>query len=464
MATIAAVSPRQDGESDRMSRWTGVRSTPGTRDADREGHGIELGARWFQPPRAIGLEFVLAILALLGGSALFLRPMWALTDGTLKIVLSWAVLGIAAAALLWWRSRLEWLTFLWRRMPSLLFVTLLALVSTLWSLEPTRSAQRGLWLLSTTLVGVCIGYNQRPRSLMAMIAWVSGCMLLLSIIVVLAFPDTGLSPGQWRGVLFSGAEIKEWRGIFLNKNEMGALASATLTFFLVAAVHGRLPRVYAAALAMLSGIVVVMSGSATAAALTALSLLTIATFTLSRRVKFTYQTLIIAALLAVPAWLFIMLQFDMFTGALNRDPTMTSRTQIWQDALVAIRDAPLIGHGYHAVWVWDDSTWFPQLRSTKLAAHAHNGYLQVAADLGVPAAFAAAALMIWIGARSFDVYVRTGSAFAFFCFVYTVWFMVFNVTETRLFQMRRLDWIIFVALAVAFVKSINPARPTKDSR
>ncbi len=158
----------------------------------------------------------------------------------------------------------------------------------------------------------------------------------------------------------------------------------------------------------------------------------------------------------MPATLLALENFDLLTRSLQRDSTLTSRVDIWQDALQVVQEAPLLGFGYGAIWLADERTWFPHLSSTTSVFHAHNGYLQIAADLGLPAALAASALLVRTALLAFRTYVGTGSAFAFFCFIYTLWFMIFNLTETRLFQLRRIDWILFVMAAVCLMRSITP--------
>lgn len=419
---------------------------------------------WSLPPRALGMDLVLVIMALVGGSALFLKPMYALDQGTNKIVLCWSILGGVAAGLLWRRYRFEWLAFLVKRMPSFLFVTLLAPISALWSLEPVRSARLGLWLVSTTLIGVCIGYSQAPKSLMAIVAWTFAFGLAASMVAVLGFPDIGLQSRASGRVLLAEMDIGLWKGIFSHKNEMGAVASAALIFFTIAALHNRLPRFLAIFMVLLSSAIIIMSGSATAFAISALSLFIIAVLAFSKSLKFMYPTLIIAVVLTLPAWFWFSAHLDVVTESLSRDTTMTGRTVIWEDALAAIEEAPLLGHGYRAIWVKNPSTWFPHLPTTQVVGSAHNGYLQIAATLGVPAALIAGVFVIGIAARSFDVYVRTGSAFVLFCFVYTVWFMIYNVTEIRLFHYRQLVCIIFIALAVSFVKSLTATGPPRRDR
>jgi exopolysaccharide production protein ExoQ len=423
-------------------------------------------AGWYTPADLLGADLVIGLLALIGGSAIFLRPMWSLGDGTPTIEASWAVLGVVAAGLLWQRFRADWVIYLGRRMPDLVFVHFMAVASVIWSLEPAHSAERALWLLSTTMVGICIGYSRDPKQVMAIVMWLFTFFVAASVIAVFLFPDFGQHPrSEQGGVLIDPSLTGRWRGILLNKNEFGSIASGAAVFFAIASLHGRISPVVGLPLFVLAVLMVLMSASATAHVLLILSSVTILLFYVSKKFKVTNIVFALSLILALPATLLALENFDLLTRSLQRDTTLTSRVDIWQDALQVVQQAPLLGFGYGAIWLADERTWFPHLSSTTSVFHAHNGYLQIAADLGLPAALAAIALLVRTALLAFRTYVGTGSAFAFFCFIYTLWFMIFNLTETRLFQLRRIDWILFVVVAVCLMRSVTPeSRPLKRPR
>ncbi len=245
-------------------------------------------AGWYKPAHLLGADLVIGLLALIGGSALFLRPMWSLGDGTPKIEASWAVLGIVAAGLLWQRFRADWVIYLGRRMPDLVFVHFMAVASVIWSLEPALSAERALWLLSTTMVGICIGYSRDPKQVMAIIMWLFTFFVAASVIAVFLFPDFGQHPrSEHGGVLIDPSLTGRWRGILLNKNEFGSIASGAAVFFAIASLHGRISPVVGLPLFVLAVLMVLMSASATAHVLLILSSVTILLFYVSKKFKVT---------------------------------------------------------------------------------------------------------------------------------------------------------------------------------
>ncbi|MGL1797825.1 O-antigen ligase family protein, partial [Vibrio parahaemolyticus] len=73
------------------------------------------------------------------------------------------------------------------------------------------------------------------------------------------------------------------------------------------------------------------------------------------------------------------------TRALPIDSTFTGRSEIWELALGAVAEKPIIGHGYAAFWdnVRDRETAQGSEWAVS-AAHSHNSYLDLAITLGLP--------------------------------------------------------------------------------
>ena len=78
----------------------------------------------------------------------------------------------------------------------------------------------------------------------------------------------------------------------------------------------------------------------------------------------------------------------MALGFLGRDPTLTSRTVVWDFAIQMIEARPLLGYGYGVFW---DS-----YGGLLKVSHAHNGYISAALDVGLCGAIL---LVLLINAR-----------------------------------------------------------------
>jgi O-antigen ligase len=74
-------------------------------------------------------------------------------------------------------------------------------------------------------------------------------------------------------------------------------------------------------------------------------------------------------------------------GAIMPDATFTGRTEIWKFAIDHVAQRPITGYGFATFWGTDQvvygmsgATW------ANTAAHAHNGYLDLALTIGIPGA------------------------------------------------------------------------------
>jgi O-antigen ligase len=92
----------------------------------------------------------------------------------------------------------------------------------------------------------------------------------------------------------------------------------------------------------------------------------------------------LAASLAVYAGSVLDVSEDGIFGILGRDATLSGRTDLWQLVMDAIGDRPMLGYGYSAFWGADGpaaNLVYPVIGWTPAAAH--NGFLEVAINLGI---------------------------------------------------------------------------------
>jgi len=132
--------------------------------------------------------------------------------------------------------------------------------------------------------------------------------------------------------------------------------------------------------------------------------------------------------------------------AMGRDPTLTGRTQLWEELLRMTAD-PWFGTGFEsfwlgerATWLWQNHWWHPN--------QAHNGYLEVFLSLGWLGIALLSFTLVWgyrnaVGAVHLDP--ETGSL----KLAYFVVAVIYNLTEAA-FKGIHPVWIVFL-LAVTVV-------------
>ncbi len=142
---------------------------------------------------------------------------------------------------------------------------------------------------------------------------------------------------------------------------------------------------------------------------------------------------------------------DLFS-LVGRSSDLTGRTDVWPPTWRMIVDNPVLGHGYGALW-------FPRLGLegaqqgllglTWTAYSAHNGFLQLASEIGLPAAIFAVSFAIFSLFEMIRLYAFRPSPYVLFVIAFQAAFLLGNITEANLFVDRNFFWILFVSLPLA---------------
>ena len=274
----------------------------------------------------------------------------------------------------------------WRELPALLpaalpllLLPLFAAASAMWSDVPGISLRYGLQLLMTVVMGAVLGRLLTLRQLV--LAVFIGTSI--ACLVGLASGRTGPSDG--------GAVLI---GLSGSKNQMGYIALFWLGAALCVAgssAYRPLARILAVLAVIPASFLLLQADSATAtvsmAALVGLLVvLAIASF-IGRGGRI--FALLAAALLAVPVVVGlpqIERQADLLrTDVLQKDARLTGRTLLWESADVLIAQAPVIGHGFKAIWLGPKGKGL-LARNDKTdgrAFHFHDTFREIMVDLGV---------------------------------------------------------------------------------
>lgn len=274
----------------------------------------------------------------------------------------------------------------WRNLPALLpaavpllLLAAFAAMSALWSDVPTVSLRYGLQLLATALMGVLLGRLLSLRDL------VLAVLIGLSITCLL-----GLASGRM-GVSESGPVLI---GLSGSKNQMGYIALFWLGAALCVAGSGAygLKTRIAAGLAAVPAVFLILQGDSATALVTmvalagVLVLLAIAAV-LGRGGRL--FALVAAGLLAIPTILALsVIQTEVArfqTDVLEKDARLTGRTLLWEEADRLIVQAPVIGHGYKAIWLGPKGKGLlaRNNQTDGRAFHFHDTFRELLTDLGI---------------------------------------------------------------------------------
>jgi exopolysaccharide production protein ExoQ len=318
-----------------------------------------------------------------------------LTQGTVPISadfitrLLWLGLLVGGAAIVLWRSGAS-LQMLCQSNPYLLAFFALAVLSIVWSLEPRLTLRRDVRFLTFLLAAVAFAVTAwHPRHWQRAMRPVLTVMLLGSIVFGLLEPKLGIHQETTHEL--TGA----WRGLANHKNSLGAIASVAVLLWLHAWGTHEVRWWRALGAAAIAMTCLVLSRSTTSMIATVGSCAVLGMLLKWPQVsRFLLQYAVALVPIAIVCYLLVLLRvlpglhFVLSPGAAltGGDMTLTGRSEIWFIITDHIRAHPFVGSGYAAYWVGPD----PQSPSYEFITRmngfypgsSHNGYLEIANDLG----------------------------------------------------------------------------------
>lgn len=262
----------------------------------------------------------------------------------------------------------------------LLLAPILAALSALWSDAPATSLRYGAQLLFTCFVGVHLARLIAPQR------FVTVFLLAMFVFCVLCVIDGRRGPSAEGMVLI---------GLTGSKNQLGLaaqfllLAALSNLMFAKVSVAVRWVALLAIPLAlyMLLG-----SHAATAVLMAAAGAAILLALWFSQRLApggrlatAIGAVLVLAPLTALAPEASDFINHFLF-DTLNKDPTLTGRTVLWERADELIAQRPLLGWGYQAIWMGDSFETIGLKRLTGMndgrAFHFHHQFRQTGVDTG----------------------------------------------------------------------------------
>lgn len=293
-------------------------------------------------------------------------------------------LGLIAAMALRWRAMAG------VALPAfpLLLLLLWTMLSLLWSIDPDISSRRIIATAFTVLFGVYLAVRGNWIDTLRLLGAAAGFVAIIHMVTVMLFPGTGVDQG-----IHAGA----WKGITSEKNALGGeMARAGLLLLALAHVDGA-NRLKWGALFALAFLLVIGSTSATALVALTLPAAAFALFLVGRTSPAAGVTALYLALLGGGGALAIVTLFPAeFVAFLGKDPTLTGRTGIWESVGTAILQRPWTGYGLGTFWIDPYGPSYAVRTSAEwLVPSAHNAWLEIGLDLGLPGILMLALAVGW---------------------------------------------------------------------
>jgi O-antigen ligase len=307
----------------------------------------------------------------------------------------------------------------------------------LWSIDRTATLYAAAALICSVAVAADISVTFSIDEQVDLLAVVLSIAMVLSLAAELFAP--GLIPSG------DNASTVSPHGIFAYKNVFGRVICLTL-----AACMARRNRSHLSAGLLLTGALALALLSRSASAF-GYAALTGAVFFLCPLIQLTPKrrafALLCCGCAAIVLVYVVWQNFDVITYAVDKDPTLTGRTDLWRYSLTDIADRPWLGFGYEAFWTQSsEPARLIREAQWETAPHAHNGYIDMALYIGILGLGVYVALF-YTYCRKAIRYLRAASTHSYrWPTLYLFWVLAYQFTESGIVARNTLSWILFCAL------------------
>ncbi len=320
-------------------------------------------------------------------------------------------------------------------------------LSTVWSGNIIETFTTFVVIAISLLVGYYFAIRYRIEEILyiAGVAFAAG--LFVNYVFIFVFQDFGLDTIN---VGTDGGS--KWSGVFVTKNELGRIASLSLIIF---AFLSRVRRSFIVwpVLAVLAGVQVVASDSATSLGATA-GVIALTVVFLGFRGRKTLYGATAITMISVFSVLTTLAATNLVvaTGLLGKNSTFTGRLPLWVNSWrFGITERFWTGHGWFAFWGEDVS--FPvAVRSNFSVPHAHNAFIDAWLYAGPIAAALLVAIfirgLVW-GARNIRAVPTAAGLVPVLLIAYG---LIFSLTEAGVVR-RDISFVFFVLAVVTAAKN-----------
>lgn len=296
-----------------------------------------------------------------GGEDLpILRMMWLPVYGMILLLALWRA---PALARFWLPVALCTLLIGW------------VFASAAWSLDPGTTQRRGVAAAFTTLFGLYFVASFDGRRMAEIIAFTFLILAVGGLAAVIVYPTMGVH---------SDVNAGDWRGLWFEKNQMGAMMVQGALGGVAALAAGSKRRGAMILTVALCSAMVLMSRSKTSLICLLIVLFGSVMLGALRRGPVTAVLVVWLGVTVIgSAGLTMWLAPEAVYTAMGKDPSLTGRTDIWDALLRQSAKAPLTGYGYAVFWR-DESVpanWVRHDTGWEVPT-AHNGWLDTLVQLG----------------------------------------------------------------------------------
>jgi O-antigen ligase len=323
-----------------------------------------------------------------------------------------------------------------RASPIYFILPAILLISAVWSLEPLLTLKRSLVTIGICIFDLYIATAIGLDRLLKLLAATILISALASIVTAIALPTVG------REVFTDLAG--DWRGVFPQKNLLGYIMTIGLFVEMALIIRTRRLRIGNCLRAVVYLFLLGMAHSASSLLLVMIAAILSVFYVAYRRGLQSLLICVALGLSAIAIFGGIIATDPTFVfAALDRDPSLTGRTEIWDYVLDAIHERPLFGWGYMAFWSENSpGALYIQNQLQWPAPNAHNGYLDLALDLGLVGLAGMAVTALWT-LRRVAVLILSRNDLGALLLIFWMQLVIGNLSESFVINASIFGWNIF---------------------
>lgn len=335
------------------------------------------------------------------------------------------------------------------------------LASCFWAPSFDYSWKAANELCIVTLTGFYLAARFSLREFLDLAAIALGLVAGINFLYCLAVPSIGLQIGIQAGA---------WRGVFIQKNTLSRMMFfSALVFLSLISTQDRNDRSklgwYRSGLLLCTLLTLLSQSKAGLLFIIGFALLVPLLKVLRSRHQVVPPIVFCAFLIATMVAVFVAGNYEEILAALGRDATLSGRTEIWGVLVDKIAQRPWTGYGYSGFWQGKEGesidVWYV---SRDMPPHGHNGYLDMALDLGLVGLGLFLVNVVQGLGRSLRWLRQMPMVEGLFPILYLSALLVYNIAEDSFIgeSSFNLIWLFYCYVTSAILIGQIPSQPLSD--
>ncbi|MGK7929074.1 MAG: O-antigen ligase family protein, partial [Spirulina sp.] len=329
--------------------------------------------------------------------------------------------------------------------PFLYLFFLLILISASWSNNLTLTLRTSLVILETAIFAIYTGKRFTWKELYPLLLWFHLILVFLAFFYGFLKPSVGVSEGAWVGI--NG-----------HKNQFCFLMALSANLWFIQSLYKPKQRPFCL-LVVLMAIFALNEGGSGAGKVTFICLAALwfyLGFVKTLPMQWAVTSVILFMILSICLTILVTENLEFIVvDTLNKDMTLTGRTDFWPLIIDKINERPILGYGIDGFWQpWEGAN-NPAAnvivqKTQFVPPHSHNGFMDLAVDLGYSGLFLFLAAFIASIVQAVIYLSRAPMPDGGLPILLLTYTLITNLTETGLLGVTSiLFWYIVVATRVS---------------